>query len=56
MDLPDVDSSRNKLQSEGDSISDPQHFAVMTLYKVYSRSMYQSSRFLRSCRTLDLFK
>ena len=22
MDLPDVDSSRNKLQSEGDSISD----------------------------------
>ena len=36
--------------------SDPQHFAVMTLYKIYSRSTKQSSRFLRSCRTLDPLK
>ena len=36
MDLPDVDLSRNKRES--DSFTDPQHFAVMTLYKIYSRS------------------
>ena len=35
---------------------DQQHFPVMTSYKVYSRSAWQSSRLLRSFRTLDLFQ
>ena len=56
MDLPDADLSFFKTQ-KGISVKvevtyvDPQHFAVMTLYKIDRRSN-RESRFLRSCRTL----